>query len=188
MANLTLNQINEKLAFENPNMSSKPWSKNSIFNFEIEETIEDLIKDIKMCEEWAYSEQNGLMFIEDENFSSYATAWMEGEKLCISTAWSGFKYTFEPTEDGSKVIFEGPLNALGRQNLLPDLTYVPGTLVAKYEDMDDYVDMKSYCDERKLRHGGERNPQDRYGAGVNFWFNNEIPGLPLWENREQEVA
>ena len=186
MATLTNNQINEKLAFENPFLSeNKVWSKNSQFQFKIEESIEELLQNIKTSENWEYSEEkDGTMWLKDFDFSSWAIAWMEGEKLYLRTAWSGFKYTFEPAEDGSLVTFEGPLNALGRQNLLPSFTYVPGTLEGKYEDMSDFVGISAYCEERKLRHEGNKNPQDVYGAGVNRIFNNEIPGLPLWENRE----
>ena len=84
------------------------------------------------------------------NSSAYVKDY--GDSLSIQTAWSGFVYDIHQKEDGGCTVeFSGPLNGLLQQNLLPNMTYVPGTLEGKFLSNDDkkeltpYLDIDTYC-------------------------------------------
>lgn len=132
--------------------------------------------------------------LNDPEFDSSAEVWVDKDKstMIIRTAWSGFSYFIREKENGGCVVtFDGPVNGLLRQNLLPQMTYVPGTLKGKFCDEDGditpYLDIALYGELRKQKNKivsddymeeTDYNPQDDYGHWVNMRFNNEIPFLP----------
>ena len=88
---------------------------------------------------------------------------------------------------GAEVSFQGPVNALLAQALMPRMTYVPGTLRAMSEDMPDYASIAEFMEIRAERNAGCPNPQDRHGWRVNMKFNNElVPWLPPFNGDRRE--
>lgn len=148
----------------------------------------------KVDEKWRESE--GDYQLNDPHFDSCAKVWKNEDALKIETAWGGYVYDIRQNEDtkGCSVEFSGPVNALLKQNLLPEMTYIPHTLEGKFVNKDTGKDLTSYMNmslygkyrakknEQIIQDGYEYkekgNSQDIYGYNVNFKFNNEIPFLP----------
>jgi len=138
----------------------------------------------------AFRECDGDYRLEDPHFYCEARVWEKEGGLKIETAWGGYVYDIRQNEDakGCSVEFSGPVNALLRQNLLPEMTYVPHTLEGKFVDKDTgkdltgYMDMQTYGILRSQKNEEKGNSQDGFGYSVNFKFNNEIPFLPQSDN------
>lgn len=109
--------------------------------------------------------------------------------LIIETI-NDFVYEITDKEgDGSNVCFHGPVNALLSQGLVPRMTYVPGTLIGKTDEMDEFVDIQEFMKLRAERYQllGTENPQDKHGWRVNANFNNEFsPWFPPANNLRVE--
>lgn len=146
---------------------------------------------------WLFKEATGVdkRFIDyelvDPYFHCSATVKDNGDHLSIVTAWSGFVYDIYQKEDGGCTVeFSGPLNGLLQQNLLPSMTYVPGTLEGKFLSNDDkeeltpYLDIDTYCMLRAQKNHESANAQDGYGAQMNAQFNNEIPVFGKWVDKQ----
>lgn len=134
---------------------------------------------------WDLMGSEGKYELWDTDFDCYASVTVEEDKMKIETAWSGFEYEISQNKNGgSTVEFSGPLNALMRQNLLPKMTYVPGTLEGKFVDdkgdLTPYMPIEKYCALREQKNHGRKNEQDVYGAHINACFNNEIPAFKEW--------
>lgn len=180
-------------------------AKKSIFQFRISQSIDELLENMEKRDgkDWKliFREPCSLQLM-DPDYNSFANIWL-GRNICkvnksgeilfgkimiIKTAWSGFEYDIRtyPDEQGSEVRFYGPLNGLLTQLLLPRMSYVPHTLMGKYENMAEFVSIDKYCQIREERHAGQINKQDSYGGWVNLAFNNEIPSLPAWVDKKNE--
>ena len=112
-----------------------------------------------------------------------------GDGVLVFETVNGYLYeVVDGEKDGAKVTFEGPVNALLAQSLMPRMTYVHETRVGKYEDMDEYVEIQEFMKIREERHNGEPNPQDKYGWRINMKFDNELcPWLPkFWGMRSEK--
>ena len=134
---------------------------------------------------WDLRGSEGKYQLWDTDFDCYASVSVKEDKMKIETAWSGFEYEISQNKKGgSTVEFSGPLNALMNQNLLPDMTYVPGTLEGKFVDdkgdLTPYMAIEDYCLLRAQKNQGRENQQDEYGAHINARFNNEIPAFKEW--------
>lgn len=226
MVRLSHNEINDMIEAEE-NGTEIPEDAHSIFRFEIKETSADLLKQMKelprkhypqkrridqdgnvsvpktrSVSPWEYRETEAGIHLQDPDFYSYATVTKTDEGIEISTALSGFKYQIKDNKDkpGASVEFDGPLNGLLQQNLLPRMTYVPKTLEAKFvdaktqEDITPYMDINIYGELRKEKNRkraakegvvirGEAdekfsgNEQDYFGYNINMMFNNELTFL-----------
>ena len=196
MPKLNSREIEENL--ENAE-NSLPRDAHSVFQFDIEENIADLKKDMESRNGTDFkiaktSSHNYEIIDPALEYNSGGTAYLHIEKnsMTVETALSGYKYSInEYPEGGSFVTFEGPVNALLNQNLLPKMSYVPQTLKAKFtdnetgKDLTDYLDIHSYGilraeKNKKANAWGEKgNNQDKYGYNINAKFNNEIDFLPL---------
>lgn len=206
MPKLNSQEIEKNKNLENTEISL-PRNAHSVFQFDIEENIADLKKDMENRNGADFkiaktSPHNYEIIDPDFEYSSGGTASLHLEKnsMTVETALSGFKYSItESPKGGSSVTFEGPANALLNQNLLPKMSYVPKTLKAKFidgetgKDLTDYLDIHSYGllraeKNKKANDWGEKgNNQDKYGYNINAKFNNEIDFLPL-SDRIQEKA
>ena len=134
---------------------------------------------------WDLKGANGKYQLWDTDFDCYASVSVEKGRMDIATAWSGFEYQISENKDGgSTVEFSGPLNALMNQNLLPNMTYINGTLEGKFVDdkgdLTPYMPIENYCILRAQKNRGKENEQDVYGAHINARFNNEIPAFKKW--------
>ncbi len=186
-----------------------PRTACSKFRFDIQESPESLRKQMRSGSSECYDfedcadmdlENGPSYFLCDKYYKeSYASVWDKKDEMYIETAMGNYLYSIaEKKNGGSSVEFQGPVNALLRQNLLPSMTYVPGTLQGKFynkdsgEDYTGYMDMEAFgiLRERKnqqIIHEGEigynvlswhdykGNPQDNSGHWINAHFNNEIP-------------
>lgn len=174
-------------------------AKKSEFSFYIREDVSELVKKMRAPNDVWYIASDKE---EDEDYTSFelvdeyfgcksgGAAFVRvccERSLYIKTAWSGFEYEIDDDEEGALVQFSGPLNALLNQNLLPSMTYIPGTLTGRYMDMPEHVSIEEFCKIRQERHSSRPNNQDGYGGNINKKFNNEIPALPLWEERINSV-
>lgn len=208
--------MTEGVKLEKPEI---PTDAHSVFRFEIKENVPDLIRSMKkvknrpqkrMIDEngnVSFSEATSLnpwevvypekgnkthYLLSDPNVNSDADVTEKKDgSLEIITAWGGYQYIIQPNEKGgSSVEFHGPLNGLLRQNLLPDMTYVPHTLEAKFVSSDDkhdlteFMSIEYYCALREAKNNGKQNEQDTMGYHVNRAFNNEIPALPYHEDAQ----
>ena len=118
----------------------------------------------------------------------YVEVEVDDGRLFFTTVNGYFYEVVDGETDGARVTFEGPVNAMLAQSLMPRMTYVHETLVGKYEDMDEYVEIQEFMKIRESRHEGKPNPQDKYGWRINMKFNNELrPWLPeFWGMRSEK--
>lgn len=180
MAKLNNKEIQDRIDLETGRPESEfpvklPRDAHSKFYFEIEESIEDLIRDMKerpkkhypqervINEEtgevrfwdggskapWKFIEiEDGKYELEDTDWCGcYASVRKEDEKLSITTATSSYQYEITPRRGGGSCVeFSGPVNGLLAQNLLPEMTYVPHTLKGKFVDKETGRDLTAYMD------------------------------------------
>ncbi len=152
----------------------------SFFKFEITQTTKVLLYKIEKGnnKRWLLEKnEDGSQIIlrdlkrPDDNF---VTIKVFTQTLHITTA-HGFVYVIQDKSgDGAEVSFNGPVNALLAQALMPRMTYVPQTLRAMSSDMDGFTDINEFMERRAQRHNGKVNPQDKFGWRVNMKFNNEL--------------
>lgn len=211
MFKLTNNEIEQIKSLENGAENKKnplPRNAHSVFQFDINETIKDLKNDMENRNgtDFKVAKTSALKYeIIDPRFEynidggiAYLT--IGKGKMSVETAFSGFKYSItENSDGGSSVTFEGPVNALLNQNLLPKMTYVPKTLSAKFvdnetgKDLTEYMDIHSYGVLRAEKNkqadewGEKENTQDKYGYHINAKFNNEIDFLPKSDRIEERT-
>lgn len=151
-----------------------PRNAHSKFRFEIEESVEDLIKDIEEGSkrhstqvrdvdmttgnvhfyggetDWKlYKTDDGYVLedsINNQGFKAYVKK--EDDKLMIKTATSKFLYEITPSKDhcGSVVEYSGAIHGLLQQRLLPQMTYVSHTLEGKFVDSKTGEDLIGYRD------------------------------------------
>lgn len=219
MVKLSHNEINDMLESEDNGQTAIPEDAYSVFRFEIKESSADLLKQMKELPKkhypqkreidedgnvtirktpslarWKYKETENGIKLEDRDFDSVADVKKTDNGIDILTAWSGFEYKIRDNQDkpGAVVEFNGPINGLLRQNLLPKMTYVPGTLEAKFidaqsgEDLTSYMGINQYGEIRKEKNKRNSrsdeedfgNSQDYFGYNVNRAFNNELDFLP----------
>ncbi len=206
MPKLNSREIEENKNLENTE-TTLPRDAHSVFQFDIEENIADLKKDMESRNGADFkiaktSPYNYEIIDPAFEYNGGGTAYLHIEKnsMMVETALSGFKYSInENPKGGSSVTFEGPANALLNQNLLPKMTYVPKTLKAKFtdnetgKDLTDYLDIHSYGilraeKNKKANAWGEKgNNQDKYGYNINAKFNNEIDFLPLSDKIQEKT-
>lgn len=152
---------------------------------------------------WDYKKcENGDIYLWDLDFPCAAIVHPKPDEqaMTIETA-GGFIYeicdfvdeNFE-NPSGATVYFDGPINGMMQQTLLPRMTYVPFTLEGRFYDPDTnksltpYLKMDDFGYYRELKnkkiisdnysYDRPGNQQDVYGWQVNKLFNNEIPFLP----------
>ena len=137
---------------------------------------------------------DGKYILEDPDFNSEATVdLVEGGEMRITTAWSGYEYTIiQKKEGGCMVYFDGPLNGLLKQQLLPTMTYEPYTLKGKFvsskgEELTPYMEINDYCQLREQKNKSEKNEQDYYSDGwINRVFNNELHLFREWTPKQSK--
>lgn len=193
-----------------------PADAHSKFKFEIKENVSDLLHQIEVDSrkniKVGYDEEPKLGYramahtndkketvsyslynpVDTWNFTAEVKKTDAG--LHIVTASSGFVYEITQKENnkGCTVEFDGPINGLMTQELLPKMTYISGTLEGKFVDADThkdltgYMDIVDYCDMR-IGKDTVRNPQDKYGMLVNKAFNNEIPIFPGYLSKNEKA-
>lgn len=153
----------------NKKYASIPHDASSRFNFLVKENIDDLMKEIKKGHRRTWlvvHDGKDTICLQDLYFPSYAIIELgkdeDGNRnMKIETAMGGYSYKItERPNDNSEVVFEGPVNALLNQNLIPQMTYVPGTLQGQFYDnktrknYTEYMNMSMYGMLRRLKNGG----------------------------------
>lgn len=158
----------------------------SFFKFEITQTTKVLL--YKMLKgdgrRWdvEYDANGKPMFLREiDKPENFVTVKVLTDALHFTTV-HGYVYLVEDKKsDGAIVSFNGPVNALLTQSLMPRMTYVRETLVGMSSDMCDYVPIAEFMAKREERHNGEVNPQDKHGWRVNMKFDNElVPWFPAF--------
>lgn len=153
----------------------------SFFKYEIAQTVQVLLYKMKMGKKWIFEEGDDYSILRDINDPKKVTYVVLSSENSMSIVTAGyFKYTITNLpKDGAEVIFEGPVNALEAQGLKPRVSYIPNTLMAKTENMEDWGTIEDFMAERAERNAGNPNPQDKNGWRVNMKFYNElVPFLP----------
>ena len=113
----------------------------------------------------------------DESKGYILTFVKENDKFVITTSKNDFRYTIFKGEKGKTTVeFEGPVNALWQQYLLPKINYAKGSLQGKYEEDDTYLSIDAYM-QRRNETIGDNNQQDKLGWKINDIFKNDIPFL-----------
>lgn len=163
------------------------------FRFEITQSIKVLMYKINQGDgrRWNIDgeEERGRILLREIGRSVNSTLVLLGDGyMRIITAFDGYEYMIEDKEGGGAIVsFQGPVNALLAQALMPRMTYVPGTLRAMSEDMPDYGSIAEFMEIRAERNADSPNPQDRHGWRVNMKFNNElVPWLPPFNGERRE--
>ncbi len=211
MAKLSNDEVQKLIEHETGmKLPQLPRDAHSVFQFEIKESPEKLFERIQnpSKKSWVYysdKENPDISYMRDPYFDSHATVEKQNDgSLKITTAMGGYEYKITPNVNGgSNVEFKGPMNALLQQNLLPEMSYVPHTLEAKFvdsksgKDLTDYLDMHTYGVLRakknkqiikdNYRYETVNNKQDQYGYWVNKKFNNEIDFLPQHESEQERM-
>lgn len=207
MTKLTNKEIAEQQYMDGESQEiTIPKDANSVFKFEVKENVKDIIHNIKegaqqktysyIGHDGSYNEysekrwdlkrtEDGDMYLIDPNWNnSYATVKSTLKGIEIETATGHYTYSITQNENqGCTVEFNGPVNGLLNQNLLPKMTYVPKTLEGKFvskngADLTPYNSIDTYGLLRDIKNGKQGNIQDDYGFNINRNFNNEIPFLP----------
>ena len=166
----------------------------SYFIFEITQTINVLLYKIEKGAGKRWGIEGDIKGKEFKLFKlgepeKYVDVEVDDNKLYFTTV-NGYKYeVVDKVKDGAEVTFEGPVNALLAQSLLPRMTYVPYTLWGKYEDMALYVEIQDFMEIRELKHEGKPNHQDKFGWRINMKFNNElVPYFPeFWGDNAVKI-
>lgn len=166
----------------------------SFFKFEISQTTKVLL--YKICKgdgkRWnvEYDASGHPAFLREiEHPENFVQIKVLPNTLHFTTV-RGYVYLVEDKKgDGAEVCFNGPVNALLAQSLMPRMTYVRETLVGMSSDMDDYAPIAEFMAKREKRHNGEVNPQDKHGWRVNMKFGNElVPWLPAFNGEKREKS
>lgn len=160
----------------------------SFFKFEIMQTTDVLLGRIKDGDGkyWVVkeSEDPKVVFLQEIRHPENMTTVRMLPNILHITTVRGFVYVIEDKANkGANVTFSGPVNALLKQTLIPQMTYVPKTLRGMTSaDKDGYMPIGVFMERRKARHNGQVNPQDKNGWKVNMRFNNELaPWLPAYK-------
>lgn len=158
----------------------------SIFKFQITQSIEVLLYKIEQADgkRWKLRDvKKGEYYLLEEvdNPESMTAILIDKGVMTIAFANTDYNYLITNlSKDGAEVMFFGPVNALLSQALMPRLHYVEKTLLGKSEEMEDFVPIAEFMEDR-AKHNASRepNPQDRHGYRVNSRFYNElVPYLP----------
>lgn len=174
----TLNLVAVAELINENTVVANTFGKKSFFKFHIQESVQDILDEIKENENAKW-----FAFLDDKLEDRYILSdklseWrgsvdvITPETLRVNCVNGRFFYFVTDNGDGtSSVEFNGCINALLQQEIIPTLTYIPGTLRAMYEGMYSFVSIEEYCEIRRLRNGDERG----WGELLNKKFNNEIP-------------
>lgn len=155
----------------------------SFFKFEITQTTSFLVYMMKMGDgkRWTLiaDTPQRMTLLEIDNPENKTEVRLLPNVLHFTTV-RGFVYVVEDKKsNGAVVSFNGPVNALLMQFLMPRMTYVPQTLVGMSSDMPNFAPISEFMKQREMRHNGQVNPQDKHGWRVNMKFNNELaPWFP----------
>ena len=159
----------------------------SFFKFEISQTTKVLLYKISKGDgrRWNVDYDEGgkpVLLREIGNPENFVQIKALPSALHFTTV-RGYVYLVEDKKgDGANVTFNGPVNALLTQSLMPRMTYIRQTLVGMSSDMEDYAPIAEFMAKREERHNGEVNPQDKHGWRVNMKFDNElVPWLPPFD-------
>lgn len=224
MVKLKNKEIDELTSLEANDIDiSIPRDARSMFRFEIKENIKELIDNIKsgskekkrhlnyIGHDGSYNEylnyekqwdlhkrEDGSLLLIDTNWNDcYATVTPNSKGLHIKTATGQYQYTITQNDQGGCTVeFNGPVNALLNQQLLPHMTYNPHTLEGKFIDkegnditsyapMDIYGKLRNQKNQQPDKYGNIHNQQDGFGFNINKHFNNEIPFLPLSKTNQE---
>ena len=178
------------------------FNMDSYFKFEIKQTVQVLLYKIKEGAKpkkklngnprWVLdgTEDIGVMSLHAVDKPENSTLITITDNSMEITTPHGYEYSVEnhPDKDGATVVFHGPVNALLQQELMPHMTYVRETLVAKNDYNSEYVSIGQFMQARAARRANNPHPQDQYGWKVNRYFNNELaPWLPdSWYHANQQ--
>ena len=196
------NSVGENLEVMQNGAGVLPRDARSVFNFEISQSVGDVLSNIlhPKKKDWWDVEHivKGKLRMWDKNWPCSAEVEYSEKEMKIATATGGYVYHIKPNEGrkGCSVEFNGPLNGLLNQVLLPDMTYVHHTLEGKFVDKDGkdltkFMPISEYCmlrDEKNKQpdaYGQTGNLQDYYGYQINAKFNNEIPSFSTYEKSER---
>ena len=150
----------------------------SSFKYQITQSVQLLPYKIKVNngKKWTIEEGDSYILLKHIKDPTKVTCVvLSSENVLEIVISGGFRYIITNLpKDGAEVIFYGPVNALEAQALKPKVTYVPNTIVAKTEDMEDWVDIDEFMEDRAMRNADNQNPQDKNGWRVNMKFNNEF--------------
>ncbi len=159
MGKLNNNQINKQIKLETALSTGThprvPIDALSMFRFQIEESIEEVLSNCLDTENWdlAPKAYNGIMSkeelqvllskgegsfaLKDQCQWSYATIKFDKDSIKIVTAWSGFEYYIKRNMSGGcEVLFDGSINGILSQHLLPKMTIVDGTMEGAFASPD----------------------------------------------------
>ncbi len=223
MVKLNNKEIENLIALESGDINMNiPRNSHSMFRFEIKENIKDLIDNIKSGNKakkrnlsyighdgsyneylnyekrWNLEKKDGsLLLIDTEWNNCYATVTPTSKGLHIETATGHYQYNITQNKQGGCTVeFNGPVNGLLNQQLLPDMTYIHHTLEGKFidkegNDITSYAPISIYGELRKQKNQQPNkfdeinNPQDGFGFNINRHFNNEITFLPLSKTNQE---
>lgn len=163
----------------------------SFFKFEITQTVQVVLYKIARGggKRWnvVKKDEKHLILQDIQNPENQTLVDVYSDIVKITTA-HGYVYTIVNKDgDGAEVDFQGPVNALLTQSLMPRLTYVPYTLRAMSSDMTGFVGIDEFMARRSERYGNKPNPQDVHGWRVNMKFHNElVPWLPAFKSQMRE--
>lgn len=232
MVKLKQQEVEEQIRLEDERDINIPRDAKSEFQFEIEENSAEILINLeklakkfapqqRLIDEesgevdftekesitpWNYVKRDdGEIWLQNKNFAqSFAVIKKQENGIDITTAFGGYKYSIKDKKDGigAKVTYNGPVNGLMNQMLLPKMTYVLGTLEARFlnaetghpitsfMDMDHYGFLREAKNQetlKKYKYGEKGNAQDNYGYQINAKFNNELNFMPKSENLGKTV-
>lgn len=151
----------------------------SNFKFQIEGTLEQFEHKLRTYHKDTVTSDKrpNRITLHDHVSNSTLVFVKEVDNFVITTSNNSYRYEIFKGENGKTTVkFDGPVNALWQQNLLPKIKYRKGTLVGKYEEEEKYLSIAAYM-ERRQETIGDANQQDQYGWKVNEIFKNDIPYL-----------
>lgn len=208
MSKLSNNQIDDLISQENhigenidvmKGGKTLPRNARSVFTFEITESVGDVLSNIlhprgDKKDNWDIQHlEDGKLWMWDKNWPCCAKVEYSDKEMKIETATAQYSYHIKPNKGrkGCLVEFQGPLNGLMNQVILPKMTYVHHTLEGKFvdqagKDLTKFMPISEYCMLRDAKNkqpdenGKTGNLQDYYGYQVNMKFNNEIPSFSIY--------
>lgn len=148
--------------------SPGPQASNMRIQFEIKESLSEIIDEILNCERWFTVIKEDilgrkLVLICDQNFDSEASIEIYAREIDIKTAWSNYTYRLFVMGDSVWCEYNGTYRGLLEQKLLPTITPKEGLLDS------DVLDSSLYGNEkRKLREYAEDNVKLKKFRRENF--------------------
>lgn len=183
-----LNLVSIATEIKNNNVLTASGKKSS-FRFRISQSVQDIINEILYGSntEWSgYREKQRVLILQDLSSGWKTDAVIYNNNHIVVNCMNN-RYSYFVSNDGAggaTVEFNGSLAALLQQDIIPTMSYVPGTLQARYEDIQGYLSIEDYCEIRNSRNGDETTEGER----INAKFNNEIPCFAKAEIIEEKKA